>query len=194
MVTKVFLENPPLVKPHEVRKTTVKMKEIDTSEIHTQPTNEFIKDSNKVIEEVVITQPKMNKIDFTNRTIDLLQISNSDISAYFEDTGTVSNLCNNVELICSRIKVINLCRQTEHALEKVKEESKMFQNSVNARNYHLTHILVMIVAFLILLGKITYTVSYKFIFCKMDSQINHFRKIHKKKFTQENHSGNNSSS
>ena len=89
MVTKVFLENPPLVKPHEVRKTAHKMKRVDASEIHTQPTNEFIKDSNKVIEEVVITQPKMNKIDFTNRTIDLLQVSNSDISAIFEDTGTV---------------------------------------------------------------------------------------------------------
>ena len=99
MVTKVFLENPPLVKPHEVRKTTVKMKEIDTSEIHTQPTNEFIKDSNKVIEEVIMTLPKINKMDLTNRTIDLLQISNSDISAYFEDTGTVSNLCNNIELM-----------------------------------------------------------------------------------------------
>ena len=194
MVTKVFLENPPLVKPHEVRKTTVKMKEIDTSETHIQPTNEVAKDSIKVIEEVVITQPKMNKIDFTNRTIDLLQISNSDISAYFEDTGTVSNLCNNVELICSWIKVINLCRQTEHALEKVQEESTMFQNSVNARNYHLTHILVMIVVFLTLLGKIIYTVSFELTYCKMDSQMNYFRKIHKKKFTQENYSGNNSSS
>ena len=89
MVTKVFLENPPLVKPHEVRKTTQKVKQVDTTEIHTQPTNEVIKDSNKVIEEVVITQPKMNKIDFTNQTIDLLQVSNSDISAIFEDTGTV---------------------------------------------------------------------------------------------------------
>ena len=89
MVTKVFLENPPLVKPHEVRKTTAKMKQVESSEIHTQPTNEVAKDSIKVIEEVEITQPKINKIDFTNRTIDLLQVSNSDISAIFEDTGTV---------------------------------------------------------------------------------------------------------
>ena len=194
MVTKVFLENPPLVKPHEVRKTTQKVKQVDTSEINTQPTNEVAKDSNKVIEEKVLTQPKINKIDFTNRTIDLLDISNSDISAYFEDTGTVSNLCNNIELICSYIKITNMFRQTEHALEKVQEKLTIFQNSVNARNCHLTRILVMIVVFLILLGKIIYTVSFKFTFCKIDSQINCFRKIHKKKFTQENHSGNNSSS
>ena len=95
---------------------------------------------------------------------------------------------------CSCTIVINLCRQTEHALEKGQEKLTISQNSVNARNCHLTHILVMIVVFLILLGKIIYTVSFKFTFCKIDSQINCFRKIHKKKFTQENHSGNNSSS
>ena len=194
MVTKVFLENPPLVKPHEVRKTTQKVKQVDTSEINTQPTNEVAKDSNKVIKKIAITQPKINRMDLTNRTIDLLQISNSDISAYFEDTGTVSNLCNNIELICSYIKITNMFRQTEHALEKGQEKSTISQNSVNARNCHLTHILVMIVVFLILLGKIIYTVSFKFIFCKINPQMNYFRKIHKKEFTQENHSGNNSSS
>ena len=194
MVTKVFLENPPLVKPHEVRKTTQKVKQVDTSEINTQPTNEVAKDSNKVIKKIAITQPKINRMDLTNRTIDLLQISNSDISAYFEDTGTVSNLCNNIELICSYIKITNMFRQTEHALEKGQEKLTISQNSVNARNCHLTHILVMIVVFLILLGKIIYTVSFKFIFCKINPQMNYFRKIHKKEFTQENHSGNNSSS
>ena len=91
MVTKVFLENPPLVKPHEVRKTTEKIKQVDSSETHIQPASKVVEDSNKVIEkEVKITQPKINKIDLTNRTIDLLQISNSDISANFEGTGTVS--------------------------------------------------------------------------------------------------------